>query len=68
VRRDGPGGRGRRTGLAITETGRELYEAALPGVVAFHEFSSTGLTPEQLATLEDLLQTLLRAQAGKVRR
>lgn len=62
VRRDGPGGRGRRTGLTITAAGRELYEAALPGVVAFHRPEATGLSPEQLGVLEDLLQTLLRAR------
>ena len=63
VRRDGPGGRGRRHGLAITEAGRALYDAALPGVVAFHGPEATGLSPDQLATLEDLLQTLLRARS-----
>ena len=62
VRRDGPGGRGRRSGLAVTSAGRAVYEAALPGVAAFHRPESTGLSPEQLGRLEDLLQTLLRAQ------
>ncbi len=64
VRRDGPGGRGRRSGLVITDAGRALYEAALPGVVAFHRPESIGLSPAQLATLEDLLQTLLRARGA----
>jgi DNA-binding MarR family transcriptional regulator len=60
VRRDGPGGRGRRSGLAITEAGRVLYETALPSVAAFHRSESTGLTRDQLAVLDDLLQRLLR--------
>lgn len=65
VRRTGPGGRGRRHGLAVTEAGRARYEAALPAVVAFHRPESTGLSAEQMALLDDLLQNLLRAQAAE---
>jgi DNA-binding MarR family transcriptional regulator len=65
VRREGPGGRGRRSGLVITTAGRALYEAALPGVAAFHRPESTGLSPEQLAVLEELLRTVLRRMDGR---
>jgi DNA-binding MarR family transcriptional regulator len=64
VCRSGPGGRGRRSGLAVTASGRALHEAALPGVVDYHVRSS-GLTPAQLTTLEDLLQTLQRNLANR---
>ncbi|GAA3226029.1 hypothetical protein GCM10017691_15280 [Pseudonocardia petroleophila] len=58
VSRDGPGGRGRRSGIAITDAGRELVAAALPGVRRFE--AGLGLDPGQLRTLDDLLHTVLR--------
>ena len=66
VRRDGPAGRGRRSGLKITTAGREVFQAALPRVAAFHGPESTGLTAQQLHTLETLLQTLLQTQGTVV--
>ena len=58
VCRSGPGGRGRRSGLAVTAAGRALYEAALTGVVEYHGVRSSGLTPTQLTTLETLRRNL----------
>lgn len=59
VRRDRPGGRGRRSGIALTDAGREVMAAALPGVQEFN--ASLGLDPTQLGTLDDLLHTILRS-------
>lgn len=60
VRRNGPAGRGNRSAIAITDAGREVMAAALPGVRAFNSPESLGLTPTQLATLDELLHTVLR--------
>lgn len=58
VTRDGPGGRGRRSGIALTDAGRAAMAAALPGVREFN--ASLGLDGDQLAVLDDLLHTVLR--------
>lgn len=58
VSRDGPGGRGRRSGIEITDAGREAMAAALPGVREFN--AALGLDTGQLGMLDDLLHTVLR--------
>ncbi|WP_300013045.1 MarR family winged helix-turn-helix transcriptional regulator [Pseudonocardia sp.] len=60
VRRDGPGGRGRRSAIVITDEGRAVMAAALPGVRAFNAPGSLGLTAEQLRELDELLHIVLR--------
>lgn len=64
VRRAGPGGRGRRTGLVLTGAGRALADAAMPGVRACHAPATIGLTTEQAATLDDLLLRMLHAMGA----
>lgn len=61
VERAGPGGRGRRTGLALTDAGHDVLAAAMPGVAAFNAPETLGLTAEQAVVLDDLLRTVLRA-------
>lgn len=65
VRRDGPAGRGRRSAIVITDEGRALMVAALPGVRAFNSPESLGLTVEQLHDLGGLLHTVLEAVGGR---
>lgn len=55
VVRDGPGGRGRRAGVALTDLGRDALERALPLVRAFNAPDALGLTPAQAAMLVELL-------------
>ena len=55
VVRHGPGGRGRRAGLALTDSGRETLEWAWPPVRAFNTPAALGLTAAQAAMLEELL-------------
>ena len=55
VAREGPGGRGRRVRLALTDAGREHLARTWPAVRAFNAPSSLGLTPAQTAMLEELL-------------
>ncbi|MDH2429671.1 MarR family winged helix-turn-helix transcriptional regulator [Sphaerisporangium sp. TRM90804] len=56
VARDGPGGRGRRTGLRITEAGRALLHHAQPPVAAFNAPGAIGLSPAEAADLTRLLR------------
>ena len=58
VVRDGPGGRGRRAGLALTEAGREALERAWPPVREFNTAGALGLTPAQVAMLEEILDRI----------
>ncbi|MEQ3554883.1 MarR family winged helix-turn-helix transcriptional regulator [Pseudonocardia nematodicida] len=58
VRRDGPGGRGRRAGLEPTDDGRAALERAWPLVQAFNAPDSTGLTTRQSAELVTMLRTV----------
>lgn len=58
VSREGPAGRGRRSGIALTDAGREVMASALPGVRAFT--AGLGLDADQLRVLDDLLHTILR--------
>ena len=53
--RDGPGGRGRRTGIALTDLGREALHRAWPEVRKFNTPAALGLTPTQAAALDEHL-------------
>lgn len=65
VVRDGPGGRGRRAGIALTEAGREVLERAWPPVRAFNTPAALGLTPAQAAMLDESLDRVRTAmEAG----
>lgn len=66
VRRDGPAGRGRRTGLTLTTPGHDALRRAWPGVRAFNAPDATGLTAEETATLVRLLQTVRRTLSERV--
>ena len=63
VARDGPGGRGRRAGLALTDAGREALERAWPPVREFNTAAALGLTPAQAAMLDETLDRI-RAALG----
>ncbi|GAA3612832.1 hypothetical protein GCM10022419_117300 [Nonomuraea rosea] len=56
VERDSPGGRGRRAGLRITATGRELLSRAQPAVVTFNAPEAMGLSAAEAAELTRLLR------------
>lgn len=58
VERRGPGGRGRRTALALTDPGRDALELAWPMVRDFNSPAALGLTPAQSAMLEEILETV----------
>ena len=58
VQRAGPGGRGRRTRVEITDTGRRALQAALPAVHALNSPTSIGLDPDAAATLTRHLRTV----------
>ncbi|WP_165436283.1 MarR family winged helix-turn-helix transcriptional regulator [Amycolatopsis suaedae] len=58
VEREGPGGRGRRTGLRITPAGRALLNEVLPAVGAFNSPATTGLTAREGTELIRMLRTL----------
>jgi DNA-binding MarR family transcriptional regulator len=63
VHRDGPGGRGRRSGLTLTGDGAALLQRALPRVQEFHAPASSGLDAPDLVRLEELLQRVLAARS-----
>lgn len=65
VTREGPGGRGRRTPLVLTDAGRRALEAAWPGVAAFNAPESLGLTPDEHAHLDALLHRVMAALDGR---
>jgi DNA-binding MarR family transcriptional regulator len=58
VAREGPGGRGRRAGITLTPAGRDALDRAWPAVRAFNEPAALGLTPAQVAMLEEILDRL----------
>ncbi|GLZ45369.1 hypothetical protein Acsp06_15540 [Actinomycetospora sp. NBRC 106375] len=64
VERDGPGGRGRATGLRLTDAGRAALDDALPRVHDYNAPAAIGLTPEDAATLAALLRRVRRALDG----
>lgn len=55
VVRDGPGGRGRRSGVSLTDAGREALQRAWPAVRALNTPDALGLTPAQAAMLDESL-------------
>jgi len=55
VVRDGPGGRGRRAGIALTDAGRKALERTWPPVRAFNTPKALGLTSAQAAMLNEIL-------------
>lgn len=55
VVRDGPGGRGRRAGLTLTQAGRRALHRAWGPVREFNSPAALGLTPAQAAILEEIL-------------
>ena len=57
--RHGPGGRGRRVPLALTDNGRALLARASASVRAFNDPSALGLTAEEAVTLNALLHNLI---------
>lgn len=61
VVRGGPGGRGRRAGIALTEAGRDVLEQTWPAVQAFNAPAALGLTPAQAAMLEESLDRIRAA-------
>ncbi|MFP5073028.1 MarR family winged helix-turn-helix transcriptional regulator [Pseudonocardia nantongensis] len=67
VRRDGPGGRGRRAGLELTDDGRAALDRAWPLVRAFNSASSTGLDDERAAELVAMLRTVRERLAAAER-
>lgn len=58
IRRDGPAGRGRRTGLVLTAAGSGALDRAWPLVQAFNAPSSTGLDDRRSAELVAMLRTV----------
>lgn len=60
VRRDGPGGRGRRAALSITADGRAVLDRMRPAVQAFNAPDALGMTRGRSAELVATLQ-LVRA-------
>jgi len=64
VGRDGPGGRGRRVGIRLTEGGRALLAAAWPRVRTFNAPATLGLTDPQADTLDELLHRVRHALGG----
>ncbi|TDD22008.1 MarR family winged helix-turn-helix transcriptional regulator [Nonomuraea diastatica] len=63
VERDGPGGRGRRTGLRITEAGRELLARAQPKVEEFNAPEAIELSAAEAAELSRMLRAVRDALA-----
>lgn len=61
VVRAGPGGRGRRVGIALTDAGRTALARAWPPVRAFNDPAALGLTPAQAGMLDELLGQVRRA-------
>lgn len=55
VVRDGPGGRGRRAGLSLSQTGREALDRAWGPVREFNSPAALGLTAAQAAILAEIL-------------
>ena len=61
VIRDGPGGRGRRGRLWISEDGHRALERSVPAVNDYNAPARLGLTPDEAAVLARLLRTVRSA-------
>lgn len=68
VVRDGPGGRGRRAGLRLTEPGRQALHRAWGPVRDFNSPAALGLTPAQAAILGEILGLVRTALADRPER
>lgn len=68
VVRDGPAGRGRRTGLSLTADGRAAVERALPLVRAFNSADTIGVTETEAADLVRVLRRVRTTLEGTERR
>lgn len=67
VVRDGPAGRGRRTGLSLTDDGHAAVERALPLVRAFTAPEAIGVSDDESAELVRVLRrirSVLEASEG----
>jgi DNA-binding MarR family transcriptional regulator len=67
VVREGPAGRGRRTGLSLTADGRAAVERALPLVRAFNAPDAIGVSAQEATALVGMLRrirTTLEAAEG----
>lgn len=64
VRRDGPGGRGRRAGLELTDDGRAALERARPLVQGFSAPEAIGLDAGRTAELTAMLRTVRETLAA----
>lgn len=65
IRREGPGGRGRRSVIAITDAGRDVLSVALPRAREFNTAKALGLTSAQRATLDELLHVVLHTVTAR---
>jgi DNA-binding MarR family transcriptional regulator len=61
VSRDGPGGRGRRTQLALTSAGRRALTAARPAAYALDRAATGALDDHQRSALVEYLRVLRRS-------
>jgi DNA-binding MarR family transcriptional regulator len=64
VEREGPGGRGRATGLRLTDAGRHALDEARPRVHAANDPEAVGLSQGEAATLAALLRRVRQALDG----
>ena len=67
VRRDGPGGRGRRAGLELSADGRVALDRAWPLVRAFNAAESLGLDDDRAAELVAMLRTVRESLSARER-
>lgn len=65
VRRDGPGGRGRRTGVTPTPAGLTALARARPAAYGLSRPEHLGLTPDELVHLSRLLTRVAEALADE---
>lgn len=65
VVRDGPGGRGRRAGLSLTEAGRQALERARGPVQDFNSPAALGLSPVEAAALSEILASVRATMSGE---
>ena len=63
IQRTGPGGRGRRSGLSMTDRGKRALDQARPAAWAINQPDAVGLSAQEIDVLLDHLQTITRALA-----
>ncbi len=59
--RTGPGGRGRRARLTMTDRGRRRLDEARPAAWALNQPDQIGLSPDDIPILVGYLETISRA-------